>query len=51
MSNYLQMMHEQLKTIKMFLECWSGYFLSIIFEITTNILYHGDNEYYKTNVR
>ena len=31
-SNYLRMMHEQLKMINRFLECWSGYFRSIIFE-------------------
>ena len=27
-----------------FLECWSGWFWSIIFGITTNLLSHGDNE-------
>ena len=48
--NYLHIIYEQLNMKNRFIECWSGYFWSIIFEWTTNLLAHGANDYQKLKI-
>ena len=49
-SNYLRMIHDQLKIINQISWVLEWIFWSIIFERTINFLAHDANEYYKTKI-